>query len=260
MLSHLNAQLRVRESPAWTPPRVPSRNDVLRAADALLCTLLWRDLDLRVEAQACLDRLHANIVATAKASRALRHAFPRPRPLVLLVQAHGPLDDQELLVSCNHRAIQRLQTVAAVTTAEDVSVPPGVPEDRIVLDVPLLLAHAASGREGRIETDAFWRTIHRWALALRCLIHLKIEARTETIIAHQRRRVASRLLGQVLDVGTAQRVLPVSPTTASTANVNEPFVLRDQVRSLKVRGGLYQACHPYGSLVDVSPGWMHVRG
>jgi len=177
-----------------------SGDDVLRAANTLLCTLLRRDLHLRVEAQACLNRLHANIVAAAKASRALRHAIARPRPLVLLVQAHGTLDDQELLVSCNHRAIQSLQTVATITTAEDVRVPPGVPEDRLVIDVPLLLAHAATWHQGNIETDALWRTISRWTLALRCLIHLEIDACTETVIAHQRCRVASRLLCQIFDV------------------------------------------------------------
>mmetsp|Transcript_6450 Transcript_6450/g.14777 ORF Transcript_6450/g.14777 Transcript_6450/m.14777 type:complete len:263 (+) Transcript_6450:260-1048(+) len=239
--------------------RRTSWDNVLRAANAFLCTLFWRDLHLSVDAQARLNRLHANIVAAAKSSRALRHTIARTGPLVLLIQAHGPLDDQELLVSCNHRAIQRLQTVAAVTAAEDVGVPPGVPEDRLVLDVPLLLAHATSRHQGRVEADALRRAIHGWALALRRLVHLKVEASAETVVVHQRRRVAGRLLGQVLDVGAAQGVLPVSPATASAANVDEPLVLLDQVGALQVRGGVHKACHPWRVRVETSAAWMRAR-
>mmetsp|Transcript_105795 Transcript_105795/g.279306 ORF Transcript_105795/g.279306 Transcript_105795/m.279306 type:complete len:270 (-) Transcript_105795:65-874(-) len=239
--------------PCLDSPARASRNDVLGAADTLLRALLWRDLDLRVDAQARLHRLHADIVAAAEAGGALRHAVARPGPLVLLVQAHGPLDDQELLVSCNHRAIQSLQTVAAIPAAEDVGAPPGVPEYRLVFDVSLLLAHAAPWHEGRVEADALRRAIHGWALALRRLVHLKVEASAETVVVHQRRRVAGRLLGQVLDVGAAQGVLPVSPATASAANVDEPLVLLDQVGALQVCRRIHQACHPYGILVDTSP-------
>mmetsp|Transcript_45280 Transcript_45280/g.117592 ORF Transcript_45280/g.117592 Transcript_45280/m.117592 type:complete len:276 (+) Transcript_45280:99-926(+) len=245
--------------PCLDSPARASRNDVLGAADTLLRALLWRDLDLRVDAQARLHRLHANVVAAAKASRALRHAVARSRPLVLLVQAHGPLDDQELLVSCNHGAIQSLQTIAAVTAAENICVPPGVPENRLIFDIPLLLAHTTPWHEGRVEADALRRAIHGWALALRRLVHLKVEASAETVVVHQRRRVAGRLLGQVLDVGAAQGVLPVSPATASAANVDEPLVLLDQVGALQVRGGVHKACHPWRVRVETSAAWMRAR-